>query len=88
MSGLQEANHVNNAVVLIFLYFQCLHLMYSEVAGVLVVSSGIQVESQIIFEPDYVPDFLSVFYDYDIIESPLTIITKCTIFDVAAVLQS
>ena len=60
MSGLQEVGHINNTVVLIFRYFQCLHLMYSEVVWVLV-SSGTQVQPQIILEPDSIPDHL---YDY------------------------
>ena len=34
-----------------------------EVAWVLV-SSATQVQPQIIFEPDYFPDYLSVSYDY------------------------
>ena len=38
--------------------------MYSEVVWVLV-SSGTQVQPQIIFDPDYVPEYLSVSYDYD-----------------------
>ena len=37
--------------------------MYSEVAWVLV-SSGLQVQTQIILDPDYLPDYLSVCYDY------------------------
>ena len=37
--------------------------MYAEVALVLV-SSGTQVQSQIILDPDYPPDYLSVSYDY------------------------
>ena len=37
--------------------------MYSEVAWVLV-SSGIQVQLQIILKPDYLPDYLSVSYHY------------------------
>ena len=40
--------------------------MYAEVAWVLV-SSGTQVQVQIIPDPDYFPDYLSVSYDYDII---------------------
>ena len=60
---LQEAGHIKNTVVLIFWQNQCLHLMNSEVAWVLV-SSGTQVKSQIILEPDYLPDYLSVSYDY------------------------
>ena len=56
---LQEACHIKNTVVLIFWHIQCLHLMNSEVAWVLV-SSRTQVQSQIILDPDY----LSVSYDY------------------------
>ena len=43
---------------------QCLHLMYAEVAWVLV-SSRTQVQPQIILDPDYLPDYPSVSYDYD-----------------------
>ena len=38
--------------------------MYAEVAWLLV-SLGTQVQSQIILNPDYFPNYLSVFYDYD-----------------------
>ena len=38
-------------------------MMYSEVAWVLV-SSGNQVQPQIILQADYLPDILSVSYDY------------------------
>ena len=37
--------------------------MYAEVAWVLV-SSGTQVQSQVILDPDYLSDYLSVSYDY------------------------
>ena len=37
--------------------------MYAEVAWVLV-SSGTQVQLQVILDPDYLPDYLSVSYDY------------------------
>ena len=60
---LQEAGHIKNTVVLIFRDIQCLHLMNSEVAWVLV-SSGTQVQLQIILDPDYLPDYLSVSHDY------------------------
>ena len=60
---LQEAGHIKNTVVLIFRHIQCLHLMYSEVAWVLV-SSGTQVQSQIKLDWDYLSDYLSVSYDY------------------------
>ena len=42
---------------------QYLHLMYDKVAWLLV-SSGTQVQSQTILDPDYLPDYLSVSYDY------------------------
>ena len=38
-------------------------MIYPEVASVLV-SSGIQVQPQIILDPDYLPDYISVSYDY------------------------
>ena len=37
--------------------------MYAEVAWVLA-SSGTQVQPQIILDPDYLPDYLSLSYDY------------------------
>ena len=37
--------------------------MYAELAWVLV-SSGTQVQPQVILDPDYLPDYLSVSYDY------------------------
>ena len=55
---LQEAGHIKNTVVLIFWHIQCLHLMNSEIVWVLV-SSGIQVQPQIIFDPVYLPNYLS-----------------------------
>ena len=42
---------------------QCLHLMYAEVAWVLV-SLGTHVQLQVILDPDYLPDYLSVSYGY------------------------
>ena len=59
------AGHIKNTVVLIFQHIHCLHLMYSEVAWVLI-SSGTQVRSQIILDPDYLPDYLSVSYNNDL----------------------
>ena len=38
--------------------------MYAEVAWVLV-SPGTRVQLQVILNPDYLPDYLSVSYDYD-----------------------
>ena len=37
--------------------------MYAEVAWVLV-SSGTQIQPQIILDPDYFPDYPSISYDY------------------------
>ena len=61
-------SNMKNTVVLTILTFQhiqCLHLMYTEVAWVLV-SSGTQVQPQIILDPDYLPDYLFVSDDYEI----------------------
>ena len=60
---LQEACHIKNTVVLIFRHFQCLHSTSSEVAWVLI-SSGTQVVPQIILNPSYLPDYLSISYDH------------------------
>ena len=60
-------SHIKNTVVLAILTFRhihCLHLMCAEIAWVLA-SSGTQVQLQIILDPDYLPDYLSVSYDYD-----------------------
>ena len=54
---LQESDHIKNELV------QCLHLMYSELAWV-PISLGSQVQPQIILNPDYLPDYFSVPYDY------------------------
>ena len=48
--------------------------MYAEVAWVLV-SLETQVQPQIILDPDYLPDYLSVCYDYDYSEK-YSVITK------------
>ena len=64
---LQEAGYIKNTVFLICWHIQCLHLVNSEVAWLLI-SLGIQVQLQIILNPDYLPDYLSVSYDYVIIE--------------------
>ena len=67
ISAPRSWSHVNNTVVLTILTFQhiqCLHLMYPEIAWVLV-PSGIQVQPQILPDPRYLPDYLSVSYDYD-----------------------
>ena len=67
ISGLQEFSHINKTVVLIFQYFYCLYLMYSDIAWVLV-SSRTQVQLQIIIKPHYLPDHLSVSIDYGLTE--------------------
>ena len=41
--------------------------MYADVAWVLV-SSGTEVQPQIILDPDYLTDYLSVSYDYGLID--------------------
>ena len=58
---LQESGHVKNTV---FMIFQLIHFSNNEVAWVLV-SSGTQVQTQIILNPDCFPDYLSgSSYDY------------------------
>ena len=49
---------MNTAVltILTFRHIKCLHLMYAEVACVLV-SLGNQVQPQVILDPDYLPDY-------------------------------
>ena len=67
---MQRITNIKNTVVLtilIFWHIQCLHLMYAEVAWVLV-SPGTQVHLQVILNPDYLPDHLSVSYDYGYFE--------------------
>ena len=71
MSVLQEAGHINNTVVLIFRRIQCSHMMNSEVAWVLV-SLGTQVQPQIILDPDYLANYLSVSDDYAQLQRLLT----------------
>ena len=60
---LQEVGHMKNTVFLILRHTQCLHLIYSEVAWILI-SSGTQVQPQIILDLGYPPDYLSVSYDF------------------------
>ena len=50
--------------LLTFRHIQYLHLMYAEIAWVLV-SSRTQIQPQVILDPDYLPDYLSISYDYD-----------------------
>ena len=42
--------------------------MYAEVGWVLV-SLGPQVQLQVILDPGYLPDYLSISYDYDYIDT-------------------
>ena len=63
-----DADHIKNTVVSIIRHIHCLHLLYSEVAWVLV-STGIQVQPKIILDPDYLPNYFSVSYDYEEIHS-------------------
>ena len=69
-------------------HIQCLHLMYAEVAWV-VVSSRTQVQPQIIFDPDYLPDYPSVFYDYKMVEFTEMQLTcnKCLVWQLTSVFQ-
>ena len=63
MSVLQEAGHIKNVVAIIFPHIVDLHLINSDVDWGLV-SSGTQVQPQIIFDTDDFPDYLLVSYDY------------------------
>ena len=63
MSVLQEAGHIKNVVAIIFPQILDLHLMNSDIDWGLV-SSGTQVQPQIIFDTDDFPDYLLVSYDY------------------------
>ena len=63
-------SNIKDTVVLTILTLwltQSLHLMYAEVAWVLV-SLGTQVQPQVLLDPNYLPDYLSVSYDYDEIQ--------------------
>ena len=60
---LKEAGDIRNTVALISQLIQCSHLMYTEVARVLP-SSVTQGQPQIIFDPDDLPDYLFIPYDY------------------------
>ena len=53
--------------------------MYAEVAWILV-SSGTQVQPQLILDPHYLPDYISVSYGYDSAEEifVVKIITRKT----------
>ena len=50
--------------ILIFRHIKGLHLMYTELAWILV-SSGTQVQPQIILDPSHFSDYPSVSHDYD-----------------------
>ena len=59
-------SNIKNTVVLTVLIFrniQCLHLMNAEVVWVLVFL-GTQFQPQVILDPDYLPDYLSISYCY------------------------
>ena len=62
MSVLQVAGHIKNVVAIIFPHIVDLHLINSDVDWGLV-SSGTQVQPQIIFDTDDFPDYLLVSYD-------------------------
>ena len=59
MKYIRAPGHIKKTVVLIFGHFQCLNLMFAELAWVLV-SSGTQVQPQITLNPGYLPDYISV----------------------------
>ena len=61
---LKEAGHIRNTNVLIVWHIWCFHLMYAEVAWVLV-KLGTQVQPQIIVDLEFLPEYLSDSYDYD-----------------------
>ena len=66
-SALRSWSNIKNTVVLTILTFQhiqCLHLMFAEVAWVLV-SSGTQLQPQIILDPNYPPDYLFASDNYE-----------------------
>ena len=66
ISALRSWSHIKNTVVLTILTFQhaqYFHLMYVDVAWVLV-SLGTQVQLQIILNPNYLPGCYFVSYDY------------------------
>ena len=65
------AGRIKNTVVLIFWHIQCLHLMNSEVTWVLLVSLGTRVQPQIILDPDFLLNYLSISYDYGTNENGL-----------------
>ena len=58
----KKDGHIENTIALTFRYIHCLR-MYSEVAWLLV-SSGSQVQPQVILDPIYLPDYLCISYDY------------------------
>ena len=74
---LPEPSHIENTV-----WFsrnnQCLHLMNSEVAWVLV-SLGTQAQPQIMLDPDHLSDYLYVFSDY--VKSNHIFCKNCHIFN-------
>ena len=68
---LQEAGHIKNINYIYSCFDFPAHSMFTfdkEVAWVLV-SSGSQTQPQIILNPDYLPDYLSISNDYGPIES-------------------
>ena len=54
----QKGDHIKYTVVLIFLRIHHLHLMYSEVAWILLFL-GTQVQSEILLDPNKLPSRLS-----------------------------
>ena len=61
--------------------------MHSEVAWVQVFS-GTQVQPQIILEPDYLPDYISVSYDYGFKNRLLELLTSCKLNIFSSITES
>ena len=59
-----------------FRHIQFLHLMYAEIVWVLV-SSGTQVQPQVILDSDYLPEYLSDSYDYDFTKRTMQLNVNC-----------
>ena len=60
----EKAGDIKNTVVLIFWHIQCFHFMNFEVAWALV-SFRTLFQPQIVLDPGYLPDYLSVSYHYN-----------------------
>ena len=80
------------STILTFGHIQCLHLIYVEIGWVLV-SSVTQVQPKAILDPDYLPDYLFVSYEYDFprevfIKFSCTFLEEPIIHDYESLLQA